>query len=198
MMNTEISDQVIEQALERPESFGYSGDLDLFNTWGLCGPSQHRDSDILTESNYATIVEDLEDRFPDDVEVVSANHWAVGWVEQLAVRVLGDDGKPTEAFEAVYEWNEALKNYPIADESDFSRREYEDCLETIEFICPTWEFERDNQTYAVNEDMPDDWLSEIFGWLFNNKNVCRSEEVSDEDCEDALIALKWACPVNEL
>lgn len=61
--------------------FAYSGDLPLGKTWAFT-ISKHRDSTLLEESNYDIIQEDLEKRFPGDVEEVRASHWAVGWTRR--------------------------------------------------------------------------------------------------------------------
>jgi hypothetical protein len=188
-MNTDLI-QKARQALERPQSFGYFGELPLFESWGLCGPSTHRDADILTQSNYAVITTDLGERFPEDTEIVRSSHWAVGWTEQLAVRVLRDlpECEPawtgardprmcedyiTDAFRALLEWAEALEDYPVADEQDHSRREHEDALETLEWA------------YGVSaEDTP-----AVFSWLFDNYSYCSGEEYRQDAVNEALEAL---------
>lgn len=92
--------------------------------WGdLVG--RHRDSDILEVSNFEVIEADLTKRFPDDVETASFGHFAVGWVEELLVRVLDKHGKITPAGKAAVDWGLKLESYPVADEDDFSRREFE-------------------------------------------------------------------------
>jgi len=113
---------VVRGALVRPLHFRYSGPLDLFQTWGLCGPSMHRDADILSESNFETITADMTARFPKDCAVVYSTHPSLGWCNQLAVRVLGDDGEVTRAFRALLEWRKHLQTHPVADEVDYSRR----------------------------------------------------------------------------
>jgi hypothetical protein len=55
--------------------------------------SQHRDSDCLTQSNFACGLEAIKavaskEPIPDEgatVHIVSENHWAVGWVEWIAI-----------------------------------------------------------------------------------------------------------------
>lgn len=85
----------------------------------------HRDSEPLEESNWQVISEDLQNRFPDDTEVVRFRHWGVGWVEELFVRIRDSRGRITPAFEAGVEWMERLAEYPVADEEHFSQTEYE-------------------------------------------------------------------------
>jgi len=84
--------------------------------------THNRDSDILDISNASVIAERLAP-FSDAIPQVH-NHWAVGWVEGFAIRVF-KDGNITEAFKTYYECLEAMEDYPILDESDYSQRLYE-------------------------------------------------------------------------
>lgn len=118
-------EQFKKEILTIPSDFGYSGDLDL-SVWGFTY-SMHRDSDTLNISNYEVILEDMQERFPDDVEVMHCNHWAFGWVDHIMVNT-----ENQEALEAIYEWSERLNDYPVADEEDFSRREYEEACEAYD------------------------------------------------------------------
>jgi len=91
--------------------------------------SRNRDSDCLTESNFAcglaaiggekTIETELED---DDsalaVTVVRESHWAVGWVEWIAIHKDNDD-----ALRIADKIVAGLEDYPVVNESDFSERE---------------------------------------------------------------------------
>src|SRR5436190_11123474 len=118
--------EVIEETrnmLEDPD-VSYSGDLPLGKTWALTF-GHSRDSDLLEESNWETVLKDLEEHFPEDIEVVGFRHWGVGWIEELAVRMLDKKSRVTRAATAALEWQQKLDSYPVADEEDFSRREYE-------------------------------------------------------------------------
>lgn len=81
---------------------------------------QHRDSDILTQSNFACGLKAIGGENGDTVTVVREGHWAVGWIEWIAIHQ--DDGK---ALKIADEIAGALEDYPIVDESDFSEREFE-------------------------------------------------------------------------
>jgi len=120
-----------EQCLERPDDFGWFGGDEMFVTWSFAGINWTKNSgDILNESNFHVISKDLMERYPDDFDIVGTNHWAVGSLDQLRVRVLKNEGEVvydnlTDAFKALMEWHDTLQDYPIADESDFYDREYE-------------------------------------------------------------------------
>jgi len=113
--------------------FGYFGDLPFGETWARTF-AHCRDSDTLEESNWNVITQDLLERFPDHTTIESYSHWAVGWCESLCVQMLTEDRKPTEAAYAVFEWHKSLEDYPVADEEDYSRAEWESAQETWEWL----------------------------------------------------------------
>lgn len=154
--------QWISKALQRPSSFGYSGDNDqMFETWSLGSVIQHRDSDILDKSNAKSMIATLESdpSLADDWEIVSCSHWAVGWVEHLSFRVIDGDGKLSRVARVIKGIYNALEDYPILDERDFSRMEYEDTIENIEnHYCRG----------KLHDDVPEDWASQMFSWFWDN------------------------------
>lgn len=91
--------------------------------------SRHRDSDVLTNSNFECALKKLESlpAFESEEDektsriVVRENHWAVGWVEWIAIHQ-----EDLEAVKAAEEMESALDDYPILDEMDFSEREMEE------------------------------------------------------------------------
>jgi hypothetical protein len=109
---------------------GYHGDLPLGETWAMM-LARSRDSEIISISNFETISKDMEKRFSRDVAVERFNHWAVGWVDYLMVRMLDKQGKVTKAGKAILGWKANLEDYPVADEDDLSRREFEGTIENI-------------------------------------------------------------------
>ena len=83
--------------------FEYSGPLAIGETWAFT-LSQTRDSDILAQDDFEEVRLDMLDRFVEDIEIVRCTHWAVGWVEYLAVRMLNEDSTVTTAGAAILEW----------------------------------------------------------------------------------------------
>lgn len=89
---------------------------------------RNRDSDLLTQSNWDQQWDALK-AFRADVpgtdEVspvdVCENHWAVGWVEWVAIH---ESNGP--ALREADHLAGALADYPVLDDEDFSRREWED------------------------------------------------------------------------
>ena len=87
----------------------------------------NRDADVLTESNFESAKRELDMADPDGShhEVHRFGHWACGWFEIILVR-------PT-ANAALYRASQhvdALDNYPILDEDDYSDRQSQAADET--------------------------------------------------------------------
>lgn len=160
--------------------FAYSGALPLGDTWAF-SIARHRDSEILEQSNWHVIQTDMQERFPDDVEVVWCSHWAVGWIEHLAVRLIDDEETLTDAGHAILEWKERLDDYPVADDEDLSEREHE----------ALWEnFESDLAEYSVRDNLPDDWRSHVFDEAVPELNNDGSNYYGT-DLHDELLALGY-------
>lgn len=143
--------------------------------------THHRDSGLLDQSNAAAIVKELAaftEGDDPDVEYESHSHWAVGHVDGLSVRVYRN-GEITEAFRRYHGLAEAMAIYPILDEEDYSRREYEATVENIGDAA--WRLKDDY-------DLPDDWQFEVYSWLSENE----PQEIENRDdqggypTEDAL------------
>lgn len=162
--STELSESDVREALELPRDFGYSGDLDLGNTWALGPVIRTRDSSLLEESNAdaleaalaaATKAKEVES---DSWEVTHSSHWAVGWVDHLSYQVIDAQGNPTRMARWLKRWFEALADYPVADEEDVSRREYEATIENIE----------SEGRRMLRDDVPKDWAEQVFSWFWDN------------------------------
>lgn len=111
-----------EQIVAAARKLPYFGELPVGKTWGsIIG--HHRDSDTLEESNFWVVSKDLEERFPEDVEIVRFGHFGVGWIEELMVRFLDKKGKITAAGKAALEWAYEIDDYPVADEDDYTQRQ---------------------------------------------------------------------------
>jgi len=161
----ELTEADVREALQMPRDFGYSGDLDLGNTWALGPVIRTRDSTLLDQSNAAALEKALEQAVKSkeiekhSYEVTSSSHWAVGWVEHLSYRVIGRDGKPTRVAGWVKGWFDYLKNeYPIADEEDYSEREHEATIANIE--------SEGHSVVSPNE--PRHWAAQVYSWLYEN------------------------------
>lgn len=128
------------ESLTHPSDYAhFGGDDGMFEYVGqTLGHS--RDSDTLEESNYQAVLRDLsalaEFLHPGEgVEWVyehGASHWLVGWVENVAVRVLVDPTAGVAADNLTPEFIavtniavELRESYPVYDESHYSDLESE-------------------------------------------------------------------------
>ena len=110
----------LTSVVERPSAFdsfaNYAGQTD-FAGWD-CLLTRNRDSDVLTECNFAVALERLGGE-GDDVQVYRFGHWACGWWEALAVR------QGTAAHARATEIAERLADYPVLDDDAYSAAEQE-------------------------------------------------------------------------
>ena len=90
------------------------------------GVGQSRDSDCLEQSNFAVMLDALGGE-SETVIVVRENHWAVGWVEWIAIHQSDET-----ALQRAYEQCERLADYPVLNEEDWSEREWD-------AACEVWE-----------------------------------------------------------
>lgn len=88
------------------------------------GVGQSRDSDALERSNFTCMLRELGGE-SETVIVVRESHWAVGWVEWIAIHESDD-----KALQAADKIAEKLENYPVVDEHHFCETEQEDANET--------------------------------------------------------------------
>lgn len=80
---------------------------------------RHRDSSTLTESNFECALEELGGT-NETVQIVHEGHWAVGWVEWIAIHE-SDNVALAKAQEIL----DQLDEYPVLNEDEWSTREYE-------------------------------------------------------------------------
>lgn len=87
------------------------------------GVGQSRDSDALERSNFKCMLELLGGE-SETVIVVRENHWAVGWVEWIAIHQ--DD---SEALKAADKAQASLGTYPVLSDEDYSEEEMNEANE---------------------------------------------------------------------
>lgn len=179
--------ELAHEAVKKARNFVWEGPSDESDPdkWAFT-VSRHRDSGLLDESNFATISKDMEARFPDDVEVVHSSHWAVGWIDELAVRVFDEQGGITDAFHAIVDWKDKLEDYPIADEDDYSERE-QNAL--IEHIASQIMFS------GFTVDDPEDWAYRVAQWLSENGYDNELENIDDRGAYPSEEAVQEALRV---
>ena len=141
------------------DSFGWHDRPEDGAEWAIVY-THNRDSDLLDQSNADAIDKALapftEGDNPD-VRAEHHGHWACGWIDGYAIRVYRN-GQITEAFRAYHELAARLADYPVLDEEDFSRREYDATLENL-------------RSEGFDSDYfapPEEWAGEVFSWLWDH------------------------------
>ena len=123
--------------------------------------THHRDSGLLDQSNASVIRKALKaftETDNPDVVFESHSHFLVGHIDGFSIRVF-KRGRITKAFRKYHELAEQMDCYPILDEDDYSRREYEATYENIPLAAGSLKHEY---------ELPEDWQSEVFSWLSEN------------------------------
>ena len=106
----------------RPEN--YMGEV--WPNYYSAGVGQSRDSDALGRSNFRCMWNAVSQASTcEETQIVSEKHWAVGWVEWIAIHQ--DDTAALAVADAI---KGKLGNYPVVCEDDFSALETEDADET--------------------------------------------------------------------
>lgn len=95
------------------------------------GVGQSRHSGALERSNFRTMLQALGGE-SETVVVVREGHWAVGWIEWIAIHQ-DDIGALTTADRLMGK----LEDYPILNEDDFYQEEYEEAQE-VWSNCYSW------------------------------------------------------------
>lgn len=213
MIGTMTIEEAAKQATTLPPDFGYYGDLDLGGTWGFSGFSVNRDSEALERSNFQVVSEHMQKEHPDDVSIMGASHWAVGWSDELLVKVYQDgcicteedvddhrEGCPewlnpehriTDAFKEILEFHYSLADYPVLDETLMSKIEHEELISYLREAIP-WSRVRNDISFADNSYVE----GEVATYLFDVFSYCHVDEVTDSSLEEAMDALpKYFYPI---
>jgi hypothetical protein len=180
-------DEAAIRALKVPEYYWGAQTELVREGWGTVFEI-HRDSDLLAQSNYETIRQLLNEKYEEyeDWQVEGATHWLVGWMDTLMVRVLkckcteeNEDSMPeirrqgnkwwchtcdttaqyTDIFKECLELKARLEDYPVLDEEDYSRREWE---ETIEYLA---------------SEVGEEYAEKLYNYLFDKYSVSRSDDI---------------------
>jgi hypothetical protein len=97
---------------------GLNGDANDVSDWYVVPCIRTRDSRELEASNFETALEMLGGE-GQDVQVHRFGHWGPGWFEIILVR------PECKAYVEAVDIESNLEDYPVLDEEDYSRREYE-------------------------------------------------------------------------
>ena len=186
----------IEDAQKVPNDFGLSSSHERYKeiiyekTWSLGAIFRHRDSNLLELSNADALIKMLEEHkdIRKDWMIVECDHWACGWVEHLAFKIFDDieTKQPSKVFKLLKQFNNELADYPVADENDYSKREYEATVENIKDCA--------NQ-FELKDNLPNDWPEQCWSWFWeNNQSAIENKDgnggyPTKEEMKNCLISL---------
>jgi len=120
--------------------------------WLIVPVSRTRDSGILSNSNFETAEKMLDDidSERESFETHSFGHWGPGWFEIMIV------APNSRAASIAAEIGDALENYPVLNDEDYSRREYEGTIASWDasMLCDRIDACRDNgvSIFAARHD----------------------------------------------
>lgn len=133
-----------DEAMQRPDNFAFFGDRDgdevPFETHAPVYSWADRGDDLVAESNFHVMLEELQGIDSDNVYDTSESHWLVGSLRVIYVRVYGPPAEfmspdpvtlYSNAFRAAVDMAHAMADYPLLDDSDFSQRESEAWMATV-------------------------------------------------------------------
>ena len=119
---------------------------------------QNRDSHCLEQSNYSVAMAEFDRMDPewDDHEDHRFNHWACGWLEVIIVR------PDSPCFDKATEMSDSLADYPVLNEDDFSKREWEQMSEYWQSMDISERVDKCQKSggsifAARRDDIPSDW-----------------------------------------
>lgn len=136
----------------------YMGD-DSMSGW-LLVIGRSRDSEILELSNFDAVLKSLGGE-SDTVRIYRFGHWGCGWIEELMI-----DPADKKAVQIAEDIRNSLEDYPVLDDEDYYKREYEDACESWD----NWAFSDWIQSQDANEAtieyLSDNWGKDDAWQLF--------------------------------
>lgn len=123
------------------------------------GCGQSRDSDALERSNFACMLSAIGGE-SETVTVVRESHWAVGWVEWIAIHQ--DDGA---ALQVADQLQERLADYPVIDDEHYSELEWNEAADYWDSLSP-----RAKVQEAMDVRARYHWLSKEPVWFYGRRS----------------------------
>jgi len=176
--------ELAEQSLTQPSDTWFGNDL-LWYTHGMSGINVHRDSNVAERSNFKVMTDLLTDHFGSadtdgDWWINHSTHWAVGWLDQIMVRVINDpdaadkfsEENISDIFILCMDFIEDLCNSVVIDETDYWNLFHDEMVSEVNFLCPKWasvDFDAEkiiSLAYNENVEMVDDE-----SWIIGDKFI---------------------------
>ena len=172
------------------ESFGWHDRPADADNWCIVY-IKNRDSGLLEQSNYDAFESELKDYLgwhEDEgcnAQSESHRHWAIGYVDGFSIKVFNEKQEITDAFKAYAKLALKLEDYPVLDDEDYSKKEYEATIGNIKFM----------GSGQVKAEAPKDWPEKCFNWFWENDQSAVENKYdsggypSDEQIKECLTKL---------
>jgi len=147
-------------------SWHRASEIDDPSDWAIIY-THHRDSGLIELSNADAITNALKPFLGKDIVAEHHNHWAVGWVDGYSIRVYRR-GHITKAFRAYHQIAQRLTDYPLLDEENYCRREYDATIENL--TDAAWKLKNEFE-------LPINWEQSVYDWF--SEHDCSAIESSD-------------------
>jgi hypothetical protein len=138
--------------------------------------THHRDSSLIELSNAEAITNALKPFLGKDIVEEHHNHWATGWIDGFSIRVYRR-GHITRAFRTYHKLAQRLSDYPILDDEDYSRREYDATIKNI--TDAAWELKHEFE-------LPNDLEQSVYDWFSENDFAIENSDRGSYPTEDQL------------
>lgn len=153
----------------------YLGNTDIKDMLVFLG--RNRDSGLLDNSNFEVALNSLGGE-SDNIQIHRFGHWACGWFELILINPKAED-----IIKQCEDMLNALSDYPVLNDEDYYKREYESTLENI----------KDSAKFNAHIDLDDNQLYQVYSW-FENNNQRAIESLDDNggypDDNEIITALK--------
>lgn len=138
---------------------------------------RNRDSGLLDNSNFDIALETLGGE-SDNVQVHRFGHWACGWFELILINPTA-----TEIVKQAEDMLNALSDYPVLDDSDYCKREYDATIENI----------IDSAKWNGDTEITEEQAYDVYSW-FEDNNQSALDNNDDNggypDKDEIVTALK--------
>lgn len=185
-IKTEAEARITLEPFRWRSSSNYGGQ-DLSDYFCVLGRT--RDSGLLETSNWEVGQTEFKE-FDTGWEVFGFNHWGVGWIDELMVH----EDAPEAVLILAANIRGQLEAYPILDEEDHSRREYEAAVENItEAYSSLKRLDVYDGTLSTRADVK--VIEQLVTWFCENRpdGMSSSDDSgfypSDEELTEALTAI---------
>lgn len=135
--------------------------------WLVLPVIQTRDSEALELSNFESALKILGGE-SENCEVMRFGHWGPGWFEIIVI-----NPAIPELLAKAEDIERGLADYPVIDEENFSEKETEEFISTLE------------NCYCKNREIAE----KVARWLWDHSSICTANELSEAEVNEALNAL---------